>query len=95
MSLTLEQVRHVATLARLALSPQEEERTRQQLSAILHAMEALSEVDTQNVEPTAHPFAAGGHLRVDLARPSLEPKEALANAPEPVETSFGVPKVIE
>ncbi|MGZ6131976.1 MAG: Asp-tRNA(Asn)/Glu-tRNA(Gln) amidotransferase subunit GatC [Myxococcaceae bacterium] len=57
MSLTLEEVRHVASLARLSLSAEEEALMQTQLSAILDAVAELSRVDTASVEPTSH--AAG------------------------------------
>jgi aspartyl-tRNA(Asn)/glutamyl-tRNA(Gln) amidotransferase subunit C len=95
MSLTLEEVRHVAALARLSLTPEEEERYRHQLSAILEAMEQLKVLDTEDVEPTSHAIAVQSALREDIVVPSLEPGKALANAPAKVGTSFAVPKIIE
>ncbi|MBI3181802.1 MAG: Asp-tRNA(Asn)/Glu-tRNA(Gln) amidotransferase subunit GatC [Myxococcales bacterium] len=95
MRLTLEQVRHVAGLARLKLGPEEEQRYQQQLSAILEAMEKLRELDTESVEPTSHSTLSGFLWREDLSRQSLEVEKALANAPEKVGTAFSVPKIIE
>jgi aspartyl-tRNA(Asn)/glutamyl-tRNA(Gln) amidotransferase subunit C len=95
MKLSLEEVRHVASLARLALTPEEEERYRQQLSAILEAMEQLQTLNTDAVEPTSHAIAVEGSLREDKLEPSLDPVKALANAPAKVGTSFAVPKIIE
>jgi aspartyl-tRNA(Asn)/glutamyl-tRNA(Gln) amidotransferase subunit C len=100
MALTLEQVRHVATLARLALTPEEEERYRHQLSAILDAMEALKAVDTSKVEPTSHATLGASTgvplgMRPDEPRPSLDEERALRNAPAKSGTSFAVPKIIE
>jgi aspartyl-tRNA(Asn)/glutamyl-tRNA(Gln) amidotransferase subunit C len=103
--LTLEQVRHVAALARLSLSPEEEQRFVTQLSAILDAMKALGEVDTTGVEPMFSPLghevagavsaAQGSGLREDVVTPSFEPDRGLRNAPERVGTSFAVPKILE
>jgi aspartyl-tRNA(Asn)/glutamyl-tRNA(Gln) amidotransferase subunit C len=95
MKLTLEQVRQVAQLARLALTPQEEERYLSQLSAILEAVEQLKTLDTQQVEPTSHATLAEGLWRKDEHRPSLPPEEGLRNAPSKVGTSFAVPRILE
>jgi aspartyl-tRNA(Asn)/glutamyl-tRNA(Gln) amidotransferase subunit C len=95
MKLSLEEVRHVAALARLSLSTEEEERYQHQLSAILEAMEQLKAVNTDHVEPTSHAIAAEGMLREDVVVPSMDPEKALANAPARVGTSFAVPKIIE
>jgi aspartyl-tRNA(Asn)/glutamyl-tRNA(Gln) amidotransferase subunit C len=92
MKLTVEQVRHVATLARLSLSSEEEERYGTQLSAIL---DAVQELDVSGVEPTSHASLASSLLREDVTRPSLPPEKALANAPARVGTSFAVPKILE
>ncbi|HEX4622441.1 MAG TPA: Asp-tRNA(Asn)/Glu-tRNA(Gln) amidotransferase subunit GatC [Myxococcaceae bacterium] len=99
MKLSLEQVRHVAALARLALTPEEERRYQTQLSAILDAMERLRALDTSNVEATAAGGAVGEEMlqavRADEPVPSLPPERALANAPARHGTAFAVPKVIE
>jgi aspartyl-tRNA(Asn)/glutamyl-tRNA(Gln) amidotransferase subunit C len=95
LALSLEQVRHVAELARLALTPEDEVRLGTQLSAILTAMEALRGVDTEGVEATSHVWAEAAPLREDSPRPSLGAKAAVANAPAKLGTRFAVPKVIE
>jgi aspartyl-tRNA(Asn)/glutamyl-tRNA(Gln) amidotransferase subunit C len=95
MRLSLEQVRHVAGLARLSLSSEEEERYREQLSAILDAVASLQELDTEGVEPTAWAATGEGLLRDDLVRPSLGAERAVANAPDASGTRFVVPRVIE
>ena len=95
MSLTLEQVRHVALLARLSLTPDEERQYQTQLSAILEAVEALKALNTDAVEPTSHATLADALLRADEVRPSLPPEKALANAPAKSGTSFAVPKILE
>lgn len=94
MKLDLAQVRHVARLARLALTPEEETRYAAQLSAVLEAMEALQSVDTTGVEPTAFTHATLP-ARSDEVKGELTPEVALANAPQKVGTSFAIPKVIE
>ncbi|SEK33734.1 aspartyl/glutamyl-tRNA(Asn/Gln) amidotransferase subunit C [Stigmatella aurantiaca] len=95
MKLTLEQVRHVAALARLSLSPEEERRYATQLSAVLDAVAQLQELDVSGVEPTSHATLADSLLREDVTRPSLPPEKGLANAPSKVGTRFAVPKIIE
>ena len=97
MSLSLEEVRRVALLARLRLSPQEEQVFQGQLSAILDYVEQLKELDVSNVEPMTHALAAGeaAPLRADEVRPSFAPDEALANAPAREGTCFKVPRIIE
>jgi aspartyl-tRNA(Asn)/glutamyl-tRNA(Gln) amidotransferase subunit C len=95
MSLSLEQVRHVAKLARIALTPDEERRFQEQLSAILDAVEQLRELDTEAVEPTSHAALSAALLREDGAREEISPHEALANAPARVGTYFAVPKILE
>lgn len=98
MKLTLEQVRHVAVLARLALTPEEESRCQVQLSAILDAVDQLSALDTSQVEPTTQvtlsSFTQPG-LREDVVQPSLGAEVAVASAPARSGTRFSVPKVIE
>ena len=95
MSLTLEEVRHVARLARLSLSAEEETLMRTQLSAILDAVDELSKVDTSAVEPTSHAAGDVSPWRTDDVRPSFPPEKALGNAPAKVGTSFAVPRIIE
>jgi aspartyl-tRNA(Asn)/glutamyl-tRNA(Gln) amidotransferase subunit C len=95
MKLSLEQVRHVAALARLALSADEEQRYQSQLSALLEAMEQLKSLRTDEVSPTSHAMLGEVVLREDVVQPSIDPRKALANAPAKVGTSFAVPKIIE
>jgi aspartyl-tRNA(Asn)/glutamyl-tRNA(Gln) amidotransferase subunit C len=95
MKLSLEQVRHVAALARLALSAEEEQRYQSQLSAILEAMEQLKSLRTDEVSPTSHAMLGEVALREDVVQPSIDPRKALANAPAKVGTSFAVPRIIE
>ena len=95
MSLTLEEVRHVATLARLSLSAEEDALMRTQLSAILEAMAELTRLDTAQVEPTSHAADEVPPWRADQVHPSFPPEKALGNAPARVGTSFAVPKILE
>ena len=95
MKLTIQQVRHVANLARLALSAEEEARLLTQLSAILDAVETLGQVDTTGVTPTASVSTAGPPSRPDEPRDMWPTDEVLKNAPLKVGTSFAIPRVIE
>lgn len=95
MALTLEQVRHVAGLARLALSAEEETRYQAQLSAILEAVASLQALDTEGVPPTAHAHVEGAVVREDAVHPSLDEAAALGNAPARSGTHFAVPKILE
>lgn len=95
MKLSREQVHQVATLAHLALTPEEEAKMQEQLSAILEAVETLRELDTSSVEPTSHATAASGSWREDSVQPSLSVDQALANAPARVGSSFAVPRILE
>lgn len=95
MNLSLEEVRHVATLCRLALTPGEEERMREQLSSILEHVNRLSEVDTSAVAPTSSGLDLQNVERADASRPSLSPEAVLANAPDRVGNLFRVRAILE
>lgn len=100
MPLTLEQVQHIAGLARLKLSQEELERYREQLSAILEYAARLQSVDTSRIPPTASPLTGIegeglAHLREDRPRPGLTREELLRNAPQVEAGMFRVPPVLE
>ena len=79
--LTMEEVRHIALLARVGMTDDEAERMRGQLSDILAQVEALSRVDTGELEPTGHSVDLLSVMREDVARASPAREDALANAP--------------
>jgi aspartyl-tRNA(Asn)/glutamyl-tRNA(Gln) amidotransferase subunit C len=95
VALTLEQVRHVAVLARLELTAEEETVFAEQLGKIVEYIALLDEADTAAVEPTASVVETENLLRDDqvLNRPQVE--RMLANAPERDGDHFKVPKIIE
>src|SRR5436309_10066318 len=93
MSLSLDEVRKVARLARLELSEPDLERMQQQLSAILDYIDQLNQLNTEGVEPLAHPLPVQNVFRPDAEAPSLPVDEALQNAPDRVDNYFGVPAV--
>jgi aspartyl-tRNA(Asn)/glutamyl-tRNA(Gln) amidotransferase subunit C len=93
--ISLSEVEHVARLARLALSPEEKERMRSELDAILGYIDKLRALDTEGVEPTSHAVPLTSVMRDDRVRPPFPRAEMLANAPEPRGDFFRVPKIIE
>ncbi len=91
MPIEREQVLHVARLARLAIPEDEVGRIQSELGAILEAVSKVAELDLADVPPTSHPLAVVNVWDEDEPRPSLSRKQALANAPDPVEGAFRVP----
>ena len=88
-------VKYVAHLARLALTPDEEKKLGAQLGQILGYVEELKQVDVTGVEPTAHAVPMVNVTRADEIRPSLPHDEALRNAPKQAGGLFVVPKIVE
>lgn len=88
-------IHYVARLARIALSPEEEQRLGEQLDHILGYIAKLKEVDVTGVEPTAHAFPLVNVTRPDEVEPSLPQEEALRNAPARAGGLFVVPKIVE
>ena len=95
MALPHETVRHVAHLARLALSADDEARFSRQLGDILGYVERLQSLDVENVEPMSHPVASGSSERPDELRDSLPVEQVLAAAPQSVGEGVAVPRIIE
>ncbi|MCJ7700437.1 MAG: Asp-tRNA(Asn)/Glu-tRNA(Gln) amidotransferase subunit GatC [Anaerolineales bacterium] len=95
MSLPLEQVQHIANLARLELTDEELSRYRQQLSEILAYFQQLQAIDTQEIPPTTSGFNLDRTLRPDLSSPGLELQDLLQNAAEVEKNQFRVPPVFE
>lgn len=95
MQLTTDEVRHVAELAKLALTEEEIVQYAQQLSAILEYAARLQEVDTSSVPPTPYILPLTNVLREDEAAPCLTNAQALANAPDSVDGFFRVRAVFE
>jgi aspartyl-tRNA(Asn)/glutamyl-tRNA(Gln) amidotransferase subunit C len=81
MKLSREEVLHIARLARVGVTDEEVGRMSEQLSHILESFQALQEVDTEGVPPTAQPNELRNVIKADKTRPSLPQEEALANAP--------------
>ncbi len=95
MAITPDEVRRVATLARIAFTEQQLEPFAAQLSAILDYVHQLDELDLEGVEPTAHVHDAVNAFRDDEVRPSPGRDAMLANAPDRDGGCFRVQKVIE
>jgi aspartyl-tRNA(Asn)/glutamyl-tRNA(Gln) amidotransferase subunit C len=93
VEISRDEVLHVARLARLALTDEEVERFRGQLSAILEAVGKVSELDLEGVPPTSHPLDLVNVLAEDDPAASLPREDALTNAPDPEDGFFGVPPV--
>jgi aspartyl-tRNA(Asn)/glutamyl-tRNA(Gln) amidotransferase subunit C len=88
-------IKYVAQLARIALTPEEEKTLGSQLGSILGYIEKLNELDVSNVEPTAHAVPLINVTRPDEVGPSLSQEEALKNAPARANGLFIVPKIVE
>jgi len=88
-------VKYVAHLARLALTPDEETKLTSQVGDILGYIEKLKELDVAGVEPTAHAVPMVNVTRPDAVRPSLPHDDALRNAPARANGLFIVPKIVE
>lgn len=94
MSLSLDEVRHVANLARLALRDDELEQLRDQLASILAYARKVGEVATEEIPPTSHAYPLANVWREDEPRPCLPVDEALAPGPRVQDGRFRVPRII-
>jgi len=90
-----EQVDRIAHLARLSVEGGEAEAMERDLERILEYVDALQELDTEGVEPTAHAVSLATPVRPDAPAPPMDPALVLANAPQAAGTAFLVPKVID
>ena len=96
MSLSREQVQHIARLARVGLSEEDVEHFSEQLSEILDYFERLSQVDTDGVPPTAHTLSLHNIMREDdEPAPSLGSEAVLENAPMRDGDRFRVKVILE
>jgi len=94
MKLSIEEVEHIASLARLKLSNPEKQRYAEQLSDILEYVDHLDELDTDHIPPTASILEMHLRLRVDQSRPGLPHDDILDNASETQDGQFKVPPVL-
>ena len=95
MSISREDVQHIAELAKLRLTEAEEARYQEQLSAILDYAARLNALDTSAISPTATVLPLRSVMRDDVARPSPSADEILANAPARVDHAFEVRAVLD
>ena len=95
MKLTVEQIRRVALLARLNLTPEEEILLTEQLDSILGYMNKLAQLDTAEVQPFSHALENDVALREDVVTNQPNTDALLANAPDRDNSFFKVPKIIE
>ena len=95
MKLSLEQVEHIAQLARLTLSDEEKALYQEQLSAILEYFEKLEGLDTETISPTATVLPLRSVMREDEPKPSMPREDILANAPAAEGGCFEVPAVLD
>jgi len=95
VSVTLDDVKRVAALARLSLAPEEEQRLIGELNRILAYMQKLNELDTEEVAPTSHGEGADTALRRDEARSFAALEELLSQGPDMKEGYFRVPRIID
>lgn len=94
MTLSPDEVRHVAMLARLALDDGEIDRLAPQLSEILAYAEQVGQVATEDVPPTSHPIPLANVWRDDEPRPSLPRDDVLAPGPDIEDGRFAVPRIV-
>ncbi|WP_085505287.1 Asp-tRNA(Asn)/Glu-tRNA(Gln) amidotransferase subunit GatC [Thalassobacillus devorans] len=90
-----EEVKHVANLARLAISEKEADMFTKQLDDIITYAEQLNELDTTDVEPTTHVLDLKNVMRKDEPRKWLEKEDVLKNAPDHKDGQFKVPSILE
>jgi aspartyl-tRNA(Asn)/glutamyl-tRNA(Gln) amidotransferase subunit C len=95
MALSLEEVRHIAQLARLRLTPDEERRYQQQLSSILDHAARLSQIDTADIPPTASVLPLHARLRPDEPRWSDAAARILEDAPDAEGRLFRIPPIFD
>jgi aspartyl-tRNA(Asn)/glutamyl-tRNA(Gln) amidotransferase subunit C len=95
VKITRDEIHHVALLARLALTPEEEAVMASTLDEILTYVDKLGELDTSSVEPTAHVVDVGAAWREDVVTNTPATDALLANAPARDDDLFRVPKIIE
>ena len=81
MRLSIEEVRHLAMLARIGMTDEELERMRDEMSHILENFDVLSQVDTESVEPTGHAVDLSSVMRDDEVTDSSPLEDVLSNAP--------------
>lgn len=95
MSITIQEVEHIANLSRLNLTDDQKVKMTDTLGKILTFAAQLQEVDLENVAPTTHSLPLKNVLREDESRQWLSQDEALSHAPDQENGQFRVPAVME
>jgi aspartyl-tRNA(Asn)/glutamyl-tRNA(Gln) amidotransferase subunit C len=95
MSITRDEVAHLARLSRLALGDQELDHFAVQLDAIVSAVARVQEVAADDIPPTTHALPITNVFRPDEVRPSLTNEQALSGAPAAEDERFRVPRILE
>ncbi len=95
MKITVEEVAHVANLARLNLNKELTDTFAAQIGTILDYVDTLNQVDTKGVPPTSHAIFLKNAFRMDIRKDDFQKEELLSNAPDEEDGFFIVPKVIE
>lgn len=95
MKISHEEIQKIALLSRLSIKEDQMDAVGTQLNDILSYMDLISHVDVDGVQPTAHAVSMQNVMRDDVVRQSFTNEQALANAPEPENGYFKVPKVIQ
>jgi len=95
MSAVTIDVDYIAKLARLDLTAEEKEKFQRQLGDVLTYIDALNEVNVDDVDITMHPAPSLDRLREDIAMNTMEPADVIMNAPESAQEMIRVPKVVE
>lgn len=95
MKITQEEIAHVASLARIAVSPEQIAAYQKDLNALLERFQVLNELDTTDTPPTSHALDFVNVSQRDEQIAPLTQEEALANAPQKAYGHFRVPRVIE
>lgn len=94
MAISEEQVRHVALLARLALTDEQVERLGHDLNSVLGHLDTIQRLDLSGVEPTAHALDVVNSTREDIVRPGLDRDTALRDAPAVEDGAFMIPRIV-
>ncbi|MFD3447615.1 Asp-tRNA(Asn)/Glu-tRNA(Gln) amidotransferase subunit GatC [Microbacteriaceae bacterium 4G12] len=93
--ISVESVKHIAHLARLAVTEEEAEKFAKQMDAMITFAEQLNELHTDDIEPTSHVLNMKNVMREDIAEQGLPVEEVLKNAPDHKENQIRVPAILE
>lgn len=95
MAVTKEQVKYIASLAKLTIDEDQLDAFTMEMEQIITFADSLNKLDTEGIEPTAHIQGIENVLREDAVAVQFSTEDALSNAPEKVDMCFSVPKVVE